>query len=266
MVIQPVNGGRELLDEIADAECLSPRLWWLGHSGFVLKYRQAIVYVDPLLSQRADRLVAAPFRAADVTHAGLVLCTHAHIGHMDPETLPAMLAASRAAKVVLPITAAQPAHDMGIPYHRMVTTNADLRVEFLDDRIYAVPSAHAQLDWTPQGGFPYLGYLVRFSGWTIYHAGDGVPYERLAARLQPYNVNVALLPIGGEKNFTIPEAARLAEEIRANWLVPMHYDMFARCATEVDRFIEHMLEQHPAQQFKVFACGEGWTVPQANAG
>jgi L-ascorbate 6-phosphate lactonase len=261
-VIQPVNGGRQLLDEIADAPCPAPRLWWLGHSGFALKYRNAIVYVDPLLSASlAERLVAPPFAGADVTHAGLVLCTHAHAAHLDPGTLPAILAASRRAKVLIPISAAPQAHAMGIQYERMVTTNADLRVEFLDDRIYAVPSAHDQLDWTPLGGYPYLGYLVRFGPYTIYHAGDGVPYERLAARLQPYNVTVALLPIGGGKNFKIHEAAHLAQQIGVKWLVPMHYEMFPGCAVDVDRFIDHLLGRHPAQRFKVFECGEGWSIP-----
>src|ERR1035438_5006229 len=117
------------------------------------------------------RLVAPPFASADVTHAGLVLCTHTHAGHLDPGTVPAILAASRRAKVVMPMSAAAHAHALGIAYQRMVTTNADLRVEFLDDRIYAVPSAHDQLDWTPLGGYPYLGYLVRFGPYTIYHAG-----------------------------------------------------------------------------------------------
>jgi L-ascorbate 6-phosphate lactonase len=262
-MIQPVNGGRQLLEEIEGARCAAPRLWWLGHSGFVLKYLHAIVYVDPFLSgSHAERLVAPPFAGQDVRHAGLVLCTHAHPGHLDRETVPAMLAGSRRAKVVIPLSAAGHAHSLGIDYHRMVTTNAGLRVEFLDDRIYAVPSAHPQLDWTPLGGYPYLGYLVRFGPYSIYHAGDCVPYETLAERLRPYNVTVALLPVGGSKNFEIAQAAGLAEQIGARWLVPMHYDMFPGCAVNVDRFLEHMLGHHPAQRFKVFQCGEGWSIPE----
>lgn len=256
-----MNGGRELLDEIEQAACPTPRLWWLGHSGFALKYRRSIVYVDPLLGMRENRMVAPPFAGEEVRHAGLVLCSHAHAGHLDPETIPAMLEASCRAKVVVPMSAAAHAHSLGIGYQRMVTTNADLRVEFLDDRIYAVPSAHPQLDWTPQGGYPYLGYLVRFGPYTIYHAGDGVPYDRLAGRLLPYNITVALVPIGGERNFSIPEAAQLAAQIGAEWLVPMHYDMFPGCTVDVDRFVEHLLEQNPAQRFKLFQCGEGWSIP-----
>jgi L-ascorbate 6-phosphate lactonase len=259
---QPVNGGRQLLDEIGETPCPAPRLWWLGHSGFALKYLKSVIYIDPLLSShRSDRLMAAPFAGGDVSHVGLVLCTHAHAGHLDPGAVPEILSTSRRAKLVLPVSVAAHAHSLGISYNRMVTTNADLRVEFLDDRIYAVPAAHPELDWTPLGGYPYLGYLVRFGRLTIYHAGDCVPYDQLARRLLPYNVNVALLPVGGSKNFDFRQAAELAKQIGAEWLVPMHYNMFPGCALDIDRFIEHLLEHHPAQRFKVFECGEGWSIP-----
>ena len=242
--------GRELLAEIATSVCSSPALWWLGRSGFVLKYRSAILYVDPFLSESP-----APFRGGDVTHAGLILCSHS--GCVDPQTVPAMLAASPRSKLVIPKSAAAHASSLGISYARMVTTDSGLRVEYLDDRIYAVPSAHDELDWTPLGGYPYLGYLVRFGGVTIYHAGDCVPYDDIAERLRPYSVTVAILPIAGRPHhFEIAEAAQLAENIGAQWLIPMNYPQ-----ARIDRFIEHMLGHRPAQRFKVFECGEMWTVP-----
>lgn len=262
-MLQPVKQGRALLAEIEMALCPAPALWWLGHCGFVLKYRQSILYIDPYLSSGKPRLTEAPFAAGDVTHAGLILATHAHRNHLDPATVKPMLAASPRAKLVLPMAVAEEAQAMGIGYDRMVTTNSDLRVEYLDDRVYAVPSAHESLDWTPLGGYPYLGYLVRFGNYTIYHAGDCVPYPGLASRLLPYNVNVALLPVNGRGrgfpgNFEIAEAAQLAEDIGADWLVPMHYDMFACDTVDVNRFIEHMLGHRPSQRFKVFQCGEMW--------
>jgi L-ascorbate metabolism protein UlaG (beta-lactamase superfamily) len=244
-------------------------LWWLGHSGFALKYRRSIIYIDPYLSLEPARLIEPPFAASEVTHAGLVLATHSHHHHLDPGTVPAILAASPRAKLVLPIAATGTAHAMGISYHRMVTTNSDLRVEYLDDRLYAVPSAHDELDWTPINGYPYLGYLIRFGNFTIYHAGDCVPYPGLVSRLLPYNVNLALLPISGRRpgasgNFEIAEAAEIAEAIGSEWLVPMHYDTFAADgAGGINHFIEHMLGHRPSQRFKVFQCGEMWSVPEA---
>ena len=242
----------DLVERIGSAVCAAPALWWLGNSGFALKYRAAILYIDPKLSGPD-----APFQGADVAHAGLILCTHR--GGLDPDTVGPMLSASARAKLLIPKSLAEHANSLGIHYHRMVTTDAGLRVEYLDDRIYAAPSAADQLDWTPLGGYPHLGYLVRFGAVTIYHAGACVPYEGIADRLRPYNVTVALLPIGGRPHrFEIAEAAELAESIGARWLVPLNCGMQS---AEADRFVAHMLGHRPAQRFKVFERGEMWTVP-----
>jgi L-ascorbate 6-phosphate lactonase len=243
-----VRNGPELLAEIEHTICLAPTLWWLGDSGFALKYREAILYVDPSS--------AAPFPGSGVTHASLILCTGPR--RLAPDTIPPILTASPRSKLVIPKSLAAHAHSLGIPYHRMVTTDSGLRVEFLDDRIYAVPSAQPELDWTAIGGYPYLGYLVRFGGITIYHPGDCVPYDGIVDRLRPYSVTVALLPIAGRpRAFEIAEAAELGEQIGARWLVPMNYG-----ALPIDRFIEHMLGHRPAQPFKVFQVGEMWAIPE----
>ena len=284
-MIQPVLAGEDLLRQIDRAAAPTPTLWWLGQSGFVLKYHDIIFYIDPYLSDHlaatvADperprtRMTASPLEPGRVRHADMLLSTHAHGSHMDPATLAPMLAASPRAKLVLPRSAAAQARAAGIDYARMTTTDSDLRVEFfrrgLYARIYAVPSAHEELDYTAAGGYPYLGYLIRCGGSTIYHAGDGVRYESLVSRLRPYNVTVALVPINGRDprrgvagNFDIIEAAQLAEDIGARWLVAMHYDMFAFSTADINRFIDHMLGSRPAQRFKIFQCGEGWTVPES---
>lgn len=80
-------------------------------------------------------------------------------------------------------------------------------------------------------------------------------------RLRPYNITVALLPIDGRGNFEIAQAAQLAEEIRARWLVPMHYGAFGGGAVIVNRFVTHMLGFRPSIGFKVFECGERWVIP-----
>jgi L-ascorbate metabolism protein UlaG (beta-lactamase superfamily) len=243
-----------LIEEMNATEAASPTLWWLGHCGFAVKYRGMVFYIDPCLS-RTQKL-----DPAGVTNADLILCTHAHAGHMDPATLPAMLAASPRAKVVLPKSAAEHARSIGIPYERMTTTDSDLRIEYFKDglygRVYAVPSAHPELNWTPIGGYPQLGYLIRFGACTIYHAGDCRPYDGIVERLRPYSVTVALLPINGGGNFSVSEAAELAENIGARWAVPMHYD-----ASGATRFIDHMLGFRPTVGFKVFQPAERWQIP-----
>ncbi len=251
-----------LNEEIDQTLTATPTLWWLGQSGFVLRFANITFYLDPCLSVRPGRRVPPPLDPAAIRHADLILATHA--GHIDAPSILAMMEKSKSAKLVLPKSAADEANAFGISYNRMTTTDADLRVEYFKDnlygRIYAVPSAHPSLDWSPETGYPYLGYIIRFGRWTVYHAGDCTMYDGLADRLRPFNVNVALLPIGG-KNFSSADAAQLAGDIGAAWLVPMHYGTFDDGSAEND-FIAHMLGHRPEQQFKVFQCGEKWTVPE----
>jgi L-ascorbate 6-phosphate lactonase len=265
--MNPTPTSSTLLSAIDRAPALTPTLWWLGQSGWVLKYHTTVFYIDPFLSATPGRLIASPLDAASITHADMILSTHAHPTHFDGPALQAILAASVHAKLVLPKSAAEHASAAGISYSRMTTTDSDLRVEYFKGgdyiRVYAIPSSHPHLDHTPIGGYPYLGYLIRCGATTIYHAGDGVSYDGLVTRLRPYNVMVALLPISGPPgNFTIAEAAELSEAIGARWLVPMHYGMFPSQTAGPGEFVEHMLFHRPAQRFKLFECGEGWAVPE----
>jgi len=240
-----------VIASIESTPSLTPTIWWLGGAGFVVKYHSIIFYIDPVLPAGWD--------AAEIRHADMVLRTHVNDHGAGNDPTPEILKASRKAKVILPKSAAEAMKAAGVSYHRMTTTDADLRVEYFKlgvyGRVYSVPSSHGGLHYTPLGGYPYLGYLVRFGGFTIYHGGAGAPYEELADRLRPYNLSVALLPIG-EGHFSVEQAATLAGQVEAQWLVPMNCQ-----ADELDRFTDHMLGFRPNQRFKLFRSGEGWTLP-----
>jgi L-ascorbate 6-phosphate lactonase len=251
-----------LLAEIDQTLTTTPTLWWLGGASFVVKFANIAFYVDPVFSGEQSLI-----NAQDVRHADMILANSAHHTHLDGKSVVPMLEVCKGAKLILPKSAGEYAHSLGIPYDRMTTTDSDLRVEYWKDnlygRVYAVPSANRSnstsepaLDWTPLGGFPYLGYLIRFGRWTIYHGGNGAPYEDLARRLRPYNVSVALVPVGGS-SFAVSEAAQLASAIEAKWLVPI-----LQSPSDENAFVAHMLGQRPDQSFKVFQRGEKWTVPE----
>jgi L-ascorbate metabolism protein UlaG (beta-lactamase superfamily) len=79
-------------------------LCWLGGAGFVFKTASGrIVAVDPYLSDSLDhtyswkRLPISPIAMAPAElQADLVLATHAHEDHLDPETIPELVRASQA--------------------------------------------------------------------------------------------------------------------------------------------------------------------------
>ena len=77
-------------------------------------------------------------------------------------------------------------------------------------------------------------------------------------------MNVALLPVG-KGGFSASEAAELAADIGATWLVPMHYGAFLEKEQGENResdFEMHMLGHRPEQKFRTFQVGEKWTVPE----
>ena len=279
-MIQPVKSGAALIAEISSADVAAPALWWLGQSGFAIRWRNLAIYIDPYLSESLTakyaatgrphiRMTACPLDPSAIAHADLVLCTHKHSDHMDPGTLPALMAASPQAKLILPMAHAAHAEAMGIPRSRQIALRGgDSYRHAAGVGIHAIPSAHESLDDTEEFGYPHLGYVVRLGEYAIYHPGDCIPYDGLVEHLRPYRVSAALLPINGRDpargvpgNFDVAGAAQLAEDIGADWLVPMHYDMFTFNTVDVGDFVTHMREAKPRQRFKVFECGEGWRVP-----
>ena len=247
-MLQP-KSGRALIEEIERTISATPALWWLGGNAFIFRFATITFYIDPR--------GAGPIDPAEVRHADLILATGCDL---DAGAVREMLESSRRAKVVLPKSVAETAHEAGIAYDRMTTTNADLRIEFFKDsmygRVYAVPSARPGLHWSADEGYPHLGYLIRFGRWTVYHSGNCAVYDTLADRLRPFNVSVALLPVGGA-NFSAGAAAQLASDIGASWIVPM-----PACSEDENDFVAHMLGHRPEQAFKVFRCGEKWVVPE----
>lgn len=195
------------------------------------------------------RFIVDPWEILSAS-ADLMLCTSAHRAHMDQAALLPLLESSPQAKIVLPKSAADDAHRLGVPYSRMTTTDAGLRVEFFKHgeygRVYAVPSSKA---YTPIGGYALLGYLVRFGVTTIYFPGRCEYYPELPDRLRPYNVTVLV----ASPSLTPAESADLAVDIDAQWLV---------APATFAGFVDHMLGQRPEQRFNVLESGEPWTVPE----
>lgn len=250
---KPIKAGRALIEEIDQTISPTPVLWWLGGNGFILRFATITFYINPQLS-----IPGAPLEPDAVRHADLILATAA--GSIDGPTVRGILEHSKNAKLVLPKSAAEGANLEGIPFGRMTTTDADLRIEYFKDnlygRVYAAPSGRPELDWSADGGYPYLGYLIRFGRWTVYHPGRSRMYAGLAERLRPFNVSVALLPVG-PRGFSVTEAADLTGAIGAAWMVPID-----EAGDQESAVLDHLLGQRPEQHFKIFGVGEKWTVPE----
>ncbi len=279
-MIEPVLKDHSLLRDIDLA--IPPddgiAIWWLGQSGYVIKYDRKIIYIDPYLSESLTdkyansskphvRMISNPLKPYLVHHADWILCTHKHSDHMDPQTLLPMMQTSVKARCVIPASHYQHAIQMGLPKERLLCVNADQTLA-LDDNIQLlpIPAAHESLETDKEGNHLYLGYILILGRFTLYHSGDTIPYRGLMQRLTKQRIDLALLPVNGRDaqrhtlgtlgNCTVEEALTLATLCGAAILVPNHYDMFTFNTIDINIFIKSQRELHPEQRSIVMRTGE----------
>ncbi len=279
-MIQPVRSGAALLDEIAAIHPApgSIAVWWLGQSGLLIKSPTGVLVVDPYLSEslttkyaKTDRphvrMTAAPFRGEELRDVNVVLASHKHSDHLDPETTPAILSASPRARLVVPRALIAHAKSLGIDTERIEGIDAGETLEIAGFRVRAVPSAHEGLDTDAAGHHLYLGFVVEVEGLRLYHSGDGLAYEGLVEALGPGPFDVMFLPINGRDpmrgvpgNMASGEAVDLAGRVRPRFVVPHHYDMFTFNTAPVGEFQAEARRLPAGVAAKVLRCGERWEV------
>jgi L-ascorbate metabolism protein UlaG (beta-lactamase superfamily) len=275
--IEPLLRDECLLQDIALANRSDGefRLWWLGQSGFLLQWNGRHVLMDPYLSDSLTkkydntptphiRMTALPIKPGQLSFIDIVTSSHIHTDHLDPETLLPLLEVNPSSRLVVP-EAERDAVTMKLSRQWPATLglNRGQSIEIEGFRINAVASAHEGLDLDKQGRCRFLGYVIEFGGWTIYHSGDTVLHAVLVESLRPFRIDVALLPINGRSperrvpgNLNAREAAWLGRKIGARIVIPCHYDMFGFNTAPVDDFVAAARET--GQGYQVVRCGERW--------
>src|SRR5215213_2608457 len=188
-MIEPILKGRALLDDIAAAQPAAGELcvWWLGQSGYALKTASELVYIDLYLSEHLTqkyaatekphiRMTEAPLHGHDIDNARLVFASHKHSDHLDPATMPDLFAASPDAHLILPAALVEYAVGLGLPHERLILTRGDEGFTVGSMTVYSIPSAHPTFEFTNEGGYPFLGYVIEVDGLRLYHSGDTLIY------------------------------------------------------------------------------------------
>jgi len=149
---------------------------------------------------------------------------------------------------------------------RICPTNVGEALELNGITFHPIAAKHEEFDKDDRLGYPYQSYVIEYGRVAMYHAGDGIPYDGLADSLLPFNIDIAFLPVNGrdEKrqklgikgNFTYEEAARLAWQIKAKTVIPIHYDMFASNTDNVENFTSYIKKTYPLQKYDVLKCGQ----------
>jgi len=246
---------KEINDTVVKSGSLS--IWWLGQEGYVIKSPDLVIYIDPYLSTYAERItfgkpnehvrmMHSPIRPEEVTNADLVICTHDHADHIDPDGIPIISRASEQTKFIVPECAQQTLLDLDISEEQIHTLRGNDSLTISGISITAVPAKHEKFDMDESKGFPYLSYVINIEGLNLLHAGDTIPYVGQIEKFKPHDIDLAFVPINGrdkfrhdlefEGNFNCTEAVDFACGVAAGLTVPMRYNMFSINTGDIEEF------------------------------
>lgn len=277
-MIKPVLQDDAFVEDVrsASADAEHFHLWWLGQSGFLLQWHGQHLLLDPYLSDslthkysqtdkphvRVSERVVPPEK---LNFVDVVTSSHHHTDHLDAETLVPLRQANPKLEFLIPEANRDLVADrLQCPADWPRGLNAGQFTTLGGFKFDAVPAAHELVEVDARGQHRYLGYVIQFGPWTVYHSGDTVLYDGMVKTLSLWPIDVALLPINGRApsrrvagNLTGPEAAQLAQQIGARVVIPCHYDMFAFNTASPDEFVQEA--RRLRQAHRVLRLGERWS-------
>ncbi|MBR5452834.1 MAG: MBL fold metallo-hydrolase [Clostridia bacterium] len=204
------------------------KITFLGQAGLMLEHGGLTVMIDPYLSSSVERVNPSCYRrvAVDESFFGIrpdvMIFTHNHLDHYDPETVSRFIGADSAVTVLSPRSVWDEVRKLGgnnnyVMFNRL-TTWTEKGITFT-----AVKAEHS--DPTP------IGVVIRDTdGKRYYITGDTLYNEEIFDDLS-VTENTAIyalfLPVNGVgNNMNMTDAARFARRIGACHTVPIHTGMF----------------------------------------
>lgn len=277
MLIKPLHQDESLANEIRLAKQKGSKdsmdIWWLGQSGFLIQWNKKCLLFDPYLSdslskkyattnkphERVSELVISPEL---LDFIDIVTSSHNHTDHLDAETLIPLFQKNKNIQFVIPEA------NRSFVVDRL-KCKFDFPIGLRDGEektvagftFHGVPAAHNEIERDEQGQCKFMGYVVRFGKFSIYHSGDTLWYDDIVDILNPFKVDVAFLPINGNDptrgvagNLNCEEAARLGKEIQTKLVIPHHYDLFKFNTADPKEFEREV--KKVKQPYKIMQLGE----------
>lgn len=202
------------------------KITWLGQAGLLFERNGVRVMIDPYLSNSVVKYEPKNDRRVPVDESfwaitpDVMIFTHDHLDHYDPETAPRFLRKTDKAMTVLCPASVAPKASAEGGGHNYVRLDRHTQWSEYGFCFTAVKAAHSD---------PFaIGVLIedRNEGKTYYVTGDTLYNSEIFDDL-PDEIDVLFVPINGVgNNMNMTDAARFAKRTGAKKVVPIHFGMF----------------------------------------
>ena len=224
---------------------------WFGHAAFsITTPRGTVLLIDPWLGNPSNpeaRDGKDPL--ASVPKVDYILVTHGHRDHVGDAV--EIAKKTGAALVCNPELAGNLAKLAGFPEKQAGTDaimgiGGEINIAAGEVTVAMTPAVHSSSVFNPKagpteaerayGGNP-AGFVIMIKdGPTVYHSGDTAYFKDMETIGEQYQIDLALLNIGGHFGMEPRMAARAAQSVRARLAVPQHYATFPGIAQNADEF------------------------------
>lgn len=226
---------------------MSTTITWNGHSNFMLESGNAIILIDPFFKGNPS----ATYGWQNLPSPNLVLVTHDHGDHVGDA-----LEICRATKAHLGavVGTGEKLLKLGLPQDQLlmgIGFNLGGSIEHAGATITMVEALHSS-----DSGVA-AGYIITMpDGITVYHAGDTCLFINMQTWGELFNIDVALLPIGGTFTMDARQAANACKLLNCRKVIPMHYATFPALAKNANSFVLELGKIAPNCEAVVLKPGE----------
>jgi L-ascorbate metabolism protein UlaG (beta-lactamase superfamily) len=217
------------------------KIKWFGHAAFAITTPKGkVLLIDPWLSNPSNpEAKDGHDPLASITKVDYILITHGHRDHVGD----AVEIAKRtgAALISNPELAANLVKLADFPQKQAETDaimgiGGEIKIADGEVTVAMTPAIHSSSVFNPKAGpnEPERAYggdaagfvIIIKDGPTIYHSGDTAYFKDMEIIGEEYQVDVALLNIGGHFGMEPRMAARAAKSVGARLAIPQHYATF----------------------------------------
>ncbi len=190
-------------------------LFWLGHSGFKMKFNNKIFYVDPF---KIGELKSSFLEKAD-----FVFITHSHFDHCDLESLSFIVDSNTV--VFSSFDCNSKISKLNPKSIVLVKPNMFFDKDFFKKNfglesfsLKTVFAFNINKEFHPKEN-EWGGFIFNFDGFKVYHVGDSDDIRENYG----LNVNVVLVPVSGVYVMDFKEAYNFVSNLFFNVAIPIHF-------------------------------------------